>query len=131
MKTLVALVALGLASQSLAARERPQAVAPDVSGTYTLVQVNGQQVPATLSHDGASTTVQDGAFTLSADGACRSRTTFVVSGQEATRDIACTYGREGAKLTTFKWTGAGVTTGTVDGKTLTMDNEGVVLSYKR
>ena len=34
MKTLVALVALGLASQSLAARERPQAVAPDVSGTY-------------------------------------------------------------------------------------------------
>ena len=46
MKTLVALVALGLASQSLAARERPQAVAPDVSGTYTLVQVNGQQVPA-------------------------------------------------------------------------------------
>ena len=69
MKTLVALVALGLASQSLAARERPQAVAPDVSGTYTLVQVNGQQVPATLSHDGASTTVQDGAFTLSADGA--------------------------------------------------------------
>jgi len=38
--------------------------------------------------------------------------------------------REGAKLT-FKWAGAGVTTGTVDGKTLTMDDEGVVLSYKR
>ena len=75
--------------------------------------------------------MQDGAFTLNADGTCRSRTTFAVSGQEATRDIACTYGREGAKLTTFKWTGAGVTTGTVDGKTLTMDNEGVVLSYKR
>ena len=74
--------------------------------------------------------MQDGAFTLSADGACRSRTTFLVSGQGATRDIACTYGREGAKLT-FTWTGAGVTTGTVDGKTLTMDDEGVVLSYKR
>lgn len=41
-----------------------------------------------------------------------------------------TYTREGAKLT-MTWEGAGTTTGTVEGDNFTMENEGMVLAYRR
>ena len=57
--------------------------------------------------------------------------TFVPpSGAEATLVRAATYTREGGKLS-MQWEGAGSTTGTVEGNTFTMDNEGMVFVFRK
>lgn len=105
--------------------------APDITGTYALVSINGQPLPFTIDHDGVAITIRSGRFVINADKTCASSMTFVVaSGQEMTRDVSATYTRDGSKLT-MTWTGAGVTTGTADGKTFTFDNEGMALAYKK
>jgi len=113
---------------------KPEAkVAKDVdpTGVYTLVSVNGNAVPASVSHDGTALQVRSGTFTIKADGTCGTKTVFVPpSGQEATRDVSATYTKEGSKLT-MKWQGAGMTTGTIEGNTFTMDNEGMLFAYKK
>jgi hypothetical protein len=70
-------------------------------------------------------------FTVKADGTCATSTVFVPpSGKEATRDVSATHTKEGSKLT-MQWQGAGMTTGTIEGNTFTMDNEGMVFVYKK
>ncbi len=108
-------------------------VAPssDFTGSYTLVTVNGNKVPASVSHDGAGIEIRSGIFTINADGTCSSKMVFVPpSGAEATRDSSATYTREGSKLK-MQWKGAGLTTGTLEGSTFTMNNEGMVFAYKK
>jgi hypothetical protein len=101
------------------------------TGVYALVSVNGMKVPANISHDGAAIEVRSGTFTIKADGTCSTKTSFVPpSGTEATREVNATYTKEGSKLT-MRWQGAGMTTGTIDGNTFTMNNEGMVLVYKK
>ena len=101
------------------------------TGVYTLVTVNGSNLPATVSHDGATLQVRSGIFTINADGTCSSKVVFIPpSGSEATREVKAVYTREGLKLT-MQWEGAGKTTGTVEGDTFTMDNEGMVFAYKK
>jgi hypothetical protein len=103
----------------------------DFTGVYTLETVNGNKVPATVSHDGTALQVRSGAFTINADGTCGSRMVFVPpSGVEATREVSATYTREGPKLT-MQWKDAGTTTGTLEGDTFTMDNEGMVFAYRK
>ena len=103
----------------------------DPTGVYSLVSVNGNKVPASVSHEGATLQVRSGSFTIKADGTCGTKTVFVPpSGQEATREVNATYTREGSKLT-MQWQGAGTTTGTIEGNSFTMDNEGMVLVYKK
>ena len=103
----------------------------DVSGLYTLVAVNGNKVPASVSHEGVALQVRSGTFTIKADGTCGTKTTFVPpSGSEVTREVSATYTRDGSKLT-IQWQGAGTTTGTIQGNTFTMDNEGMLFTYKR
>lgn len=113
---------------------KPEAkVAKDVdpTGIYALVSVNGSAVPASVSHDGTALQVRSGSFTIKADGTCGTKTVFVPpSGTEATRDVSATYTKEGAKLT-MKWQGAGITTGTIEGDTFTMNNEGMLFVYKK
>lgn len=113
---------------------KPEAqVAKDVdpTGVYALVSVNGSTVPASVSHDGTALQVRSGTFTIKADGTCGTKTVFVPpSGPEATRDVSATYTKEGSKLT-MKWQGAGMTTGTIEGNTFTMDNEGMLFVYKK
>lgn len=113
---------------------KPEAkVAPDAdpTGLYALVSVNGTQVPATIDHDGTALKVNSGTFTINADGTCSTKTVFVPpSGIEATREVSATYTREGSKLT-MQWKGAGTTTGTVEGKTFTMNNEGMLFVYRK
>ena len=102
-----------------------------VSGVYTLVTVNGLKLPAKVSHEGADLEVRSGTFTITADGKCSSKMIFVPpSGREATVDTRATYSREGPKLT-MQWQGAGMTTGTVEGNTFTMGNEGMVFVYRK
>ena len=103
----------------------------DPTGVYTLVSVNGNKVPASVSHDGTPLQVRSGSFTIKADGTCGTTTVFVPpSGKEATRDVSATYTKEGSKLS-MQWQGAGMTTGTIEGNTFTMDNEGMVFVYKK
>lgn len=103
----------------------------DLAGAYALVSVNGKNLPASVSHDGTALQVRSGTFTLKADGTCSTTTIFVPpSGQEATREVSATYIMDGSKLT-MRWKGAGTTIGTIEGKTFTMDNEGMVFIYRK
>jgi hypothetical protein len=132
MKTLAAVLLVALAGSPLASALPPTAqAANDTTGSYALVSVNGDKVPATLTVDDVTLTIRGGTFVIHADGTCISRMSFVVpSGQEMNREVSGTYTRDGSKLT-IAWTGAGMTTGTVDGKTFTMENEGMVLAYRK
>ena len=103
----------------------------DPAGVYTLVTVNGSKVPAAISHEGANLQVRSGTFTINANGTCSSKLVFLPpSGAEASREVKATYTQSGAKLD-MKWEGAGTTTGTLDGATFTMNNEGMVFVYRK
>jgi hypothetical protein len=105
--------------------------APDITGVYALVSVDGAKVPTTISHDGARIEVRSGTFTIKADGTCSSKMDFVPpTGAETTRVVKATYTRQGSNLE-MRWEGAGMTRGTVRGNTFTMNNEGMTLSYQK
>lgn len=112
-------------------QEAKVATGNDFSGVYTLVTVNGNKMPATVSHDGTALQVRSGTFTINTDGTCSSKVIFVPpSGAEATREVSATYTREGQTLN-MQWKGAGKTVGTIEGNTFTMNNEGMVFAYKK
>jgi hypothetical protein len=107
------------------------ATATDATGVYTLVAVDGKQLPASVSHDGAALQVRSGRFAIKSDGTCSSHLVFVTpSGAESSREASAIYTQEGAKLS-MQWKGAGKTTGTIEGNTFTMDNEGTVFAYRK
>jgi len=97
-------------------------------GTYALATVDGNKVPYTVQHEGHTMTIQSGSFIINADGTCSSK--MFLEGREAAIEVKATYTREGQKLT-MKWQGAGMTIGTVEGDTFTMNNEGMVLAYRK
>jgi hypothetical protein len=100
-------------------------------GTYALVSVDGHKVPFTLQHEGAAPTIKSGAFTLNPNGTCSSKIVFSLpSGGDSSREVKATYTRQGSKLT-MQWEGAGTTTGTVEGDTFSMNNEGMVFAYRK
>jgi hypothetical protein len=104
---------------------------PNPVGTYTLISIDDQAVPCDLEHGGHPMTVQSGRFIIREDGTCSSRVTFCVTpGEDVVRDVNATYIQDGPTLT-MSWKGAGVTTGTVDGNTFTMNNEGMIFAYAK
>jgi len=109
-------------------RQAGTAQESDISGTYTLVSVNGNTLP--FSHpEGA--VIRSGVFTINKDGTCKSQVSFSIpSGADAGREVSASYTREGPRLT-MTWAGAGTTVGTVEGNTFTMDNEGMVFEYRK
>ena len=103
----------------------------DPAGTYGLVSVDSNNVPCTVEHEGHQLTVKSGAFIINADGTCSSSMVFSPASRgEVTNVVHASYTREGQKLT-MKWQGAGMTLGTVDGNTFTMNNEGMILTYRK
>lgn len=75
----------------------------DAAGLYALVSVNGNQVPASVSHEGATLQVVSGTFTINADWTCNSKMIFLPpSGTESTREVSATYTKEGSTLT-MQW----------------------------
>jgi hypothetical protein len=103
----------------------------NAAGTYTLVSVDGNKVPCPLTHEGHAMTVQSGVFIINGDETCSSKVTFAVeSGEELSREVKATYTKEGSTLT-MKWQGAGMTTGNVAEDTFTMNNEGMIFSYRK
>ena len=51
-------------------------------------------------------------------------------GRSEDAGLLASYTRQGSKLT-MKWEGAGMTTGTAEGDTFTMNNEGMVFAYRK
>ena len=98
------------------------------AGTYALVSVDGNKVPCTVQHEGHTMTINSGSFSINADGTCGSK--MSLAGRDAAIEVKATYTREGPKLT-MKWQGAGMTIGTLEGDTFTMNNEGMVFAYRK
>lgn len=104
---------------------------PDIAGTYTLVSINGTPLPFTVTHEGPGIQVLSGTFTIRPDGTCSTATAFVAPlGQAQSREVSATYTREGSRLT-MQWQAAGMTIGTIEGDTFTMENEGQIFVYKK
>jgi hypothetical protein len=108
------------------------AVAPaNLTGSYTLLSVDGKPVPCVVSHEGHDVTVKSGTFSINADGTCRSESVFAVEHYaDVHRVVDATYTASGTALT-MRWKGAGMTTGSVDGNTFTMNNEGMIFAYRK
>ena len=101
-------------------------------GAYETISVNGIAVPGRIvNNQGMTLEFLEGSFVIRADGTCSSRSVFVMPwGEEVVREVDATWTREGGTLT-MRWVGAGVTTAQVEGDTLTMDNVGMILAYRR
>ena len=113
----------------VAAESKPKVAADsNLVGTYALVSVDGDKVPCTVQHEGHTMTIKSGGFIINADGTCSSK--MSLEGRDAPIEVKATYTREGPKLT-MKWQGAGMTIGSVEGDTFTMNNEGMVLAYRK
>ena len=132
---LMVLVCAGCKQESKVAADTKTvaAAAADINpvGTYALVTVDGNKVPCAVEHQGHALTVKSGTFIINPDGTCSSKVVFTPpSGGDATREVKATYTRQGSKLT-MQWEGAGMTTGTVEGDSFTMNNEGMIFAYRK
>ena len=109
---------------ALAARNHP-------AGLYRLVSIDGKMIPCDLSHEGASLVVQSGSISFNADGTCRSLTVFSVPPRrDIHREVNATYTQNGKELA-IQWLGAGTTKGRLNGNVFTMNNEGLILVYRK
>ncbi len=103
----------------------------DPVGDYTLVSVDGKPVPCDVQHDGHAVAIKSGSFVISSNGTCASKMVFAPPGRaDLTREVKAAYTRQGTNLS-MSWEGAGTTTGAVSGNTFTMNNEGMVLAYRK
>ena len=112
-------------------KEEPRTSDINPPGTYELVMVDGNSVPCQLTHEGVDMIVKSGSIIINADGTCRSLSTFAVPPHpDVHREVNATYTQSGAELTMF-WQGAGMTKGKVDGNQFTMNNEGMIFTYRK
>jgi hypothetical protein len=81
-----------------------------------------------MQHEGHTMTIKSGSFIINADGTCSSK--MSLAGREAAIEVKASYTRQGSTLT-MQWERAGMTTGTVEGDTFTMNNEGMVFAYRK
>jgi hypothetical protein len=101
------------------------------AGVYSLVSVDGKNVPCNLTHEGVAMIVKSGSLTINADGTCRSLSIFTVPPHpDIHREVTATYTQQGAELT-LHWQGAGVTKGQFNGDQFTMNNEGMIFAYRK
>lgn len=109
----------------------PSASPPDPAGTWLLESVNGMKVPCTVQHGGATVAIKSGVFVFRADRTCTSRVVFSPpAGGEVAREVQAKWTRQGSSLT-MDWEGAGTNGGTLEGNTFTMNNEGMIFTYRR
>jgi hypothetical protein len=101
------------------------------AGDYQLVSVNGKLVPCIVSHEDHEVMVKSGLFTISTNATCRSQSVFCIVGyRDVHRVVDATCTVSGTNLT-MRWKGAGVTKGTIEGGTFTMNNEGMIFVYRK
>ena len=126
-KTMVILVML-VALAGCTTTTPTETAANDPAGVYTLVTVDGVKIPGMVSHGGHDVMLHSGTFIINADKTCISKTVF--TSEKIHREVKATYTQEGSTLN-MQWIGAGRTTGTVEGEAFTMNNEGMIFSYKK
>jgi len=103
----------------------------DHTGTYRLVTINGNDLPYTPPHEGGAPQVLSSTLTLHADGTFSMTMGYgTTPGDTVTRDFGGTYVREDSVFH-FQWKGAGRTPATLEGNTLTIDNEGILFAYRK
>lgn len=129
------LIALGLLAMLLllavSGCKTKTAAETNPAGIYHLVSVDGQNVPCDLTHEGVTMTIKSGAFTIHTNGSCSSLMVFsVASHGDMRREVNAAYTRNGAEFT-MQWERAGTTRGRLDGNQFTMNNEGMVLLYRK
>jgi hypothetical protein len=101
------------------------------AGNYTLISVDGHNVPCLVKHDGVDLTIKSGTFTITTNGQCHSVMNFAPPNHaDIRREVSATYTQNGAELT-MQWEHAGVTKGRIDGNQFTMNNEGMVLTFQK
>ena len=101
------------------------------AGDYTLMSVDGNVVPCIVRHEDQDITVKSGDMNFSTNGTCASRSVFAVKGyKEVNRVVEATYTVSGAELT-MRWKRAGMTRGSFNGNTFTMNNEGMIFVYQK
>ena len=132
---LMVMVGAGCKQEAKVAANTKTVAAPvaDINpvGIYPLVAVDGNKVPCTVQHEGHTMTISSGSFSINADGTCSSKVVFSMpSGGDSSREVKASYTRQGSKLT-MQWEGAGTTTGSVEGDTFTMNNEGMIFAYRK
>ncbi len=126
--TLAILVALNFVACNATPRTRDTQFA---AGAYTLVTVDGQELPATVTHGDDLVEVRAGRLEIGVDGTCQSTTVFAPpSGRAVTRHVRADCVVRGAQWT-MRWNGAGTTSGTLEGTTFTMNNEGLQFVYRK
>ena len=133
---LVVLVGLPLAGK-LSQRNAAPSTTGTGGTTYNLVSIDGHPIPCSPMHGGSrAPEVSGGSFTINNDG------TFTGGIQFSNPNVAAmpppgkdkgqpgTYTRDGNNLM-MKHPGAGYTSATIDGDTLTMNNEGMLFVYHK
>lgn len=114
------------------ARPPAQAAAPEIAGVYALVSVDGKTMPCALNHEGTEMTVKSGNIVFTADGRCTTTTTIAV--KSGTKDMTivrrASYQQAGEQFT-MRWEGFGQTTGTLTENNFSMNNEGMIFTYRK
>jgi len=105
---------------------------PGVADTYNLVLVDGHAIPYAPMHEGQRVPeVVSGSLTLNGNGTFVSSMSYAKpAGGTFSRDFKGTYTQKGAEYI-LKWEGAGKTSVTIEGNTLTMNNEGMPFVYEK
>ena len=98
-------------------------------GSFVLVKVEGQTLPARVNHDGTSIRVVSGQLEFTEDGGAMSETVFgPPNGGDIHRRVTANYTQIGDELL-LRWEGAGVTKGLLEDGSFTMENEGMTFTY--
>jgi hypothetical protein len=132
MKTTLLAATLILALSCLSAcSHRKQSATFSPVGTFQLVEVNGQAVPANVVHGGIDIRVVSGLLVLTEEGGGTSDTVFgPPKGEDVHRRVEVSYTQSGNELS-LRWKGAGTTKGTLGDESFTMDNEGMIFGYRK
>ena len=108
------------------------AESPDFTGTYNLVSVDGHAVPYAPTHQGQlAPEIVSSSLSLKDDGTFSMVMSYTnPSGGTISRDFTGTYTSQGSDFN-LNWEGAGQTKVTIEGDTLTLNNEGMLFVYQK
>lgn len=101
------------------------------AGTYELVSIDGNPLPYTPEHEGGAPEIRGATITLNGDGTFIMTMHYTVPPDETiSLDYYGTYTADKGSLV-FTWEGAGTTPATLEGRSLTINNEGLAFTFER
>ncbi len=97
-----------------------------IFGTYTLVSIDGENLPVTLQILDTEVEITAGSLRLNSDNTYTMSLTMTVEGTTDTGDVSGTFTVDGSTIDFDEGF-----TGTVSGNTLTVSDEGVALVFRK